>query len=93
VTKRWAADFGHRYNIDHRRNDTRYVSPAQRHAVDDKAILAARDAPYTQARERNPARWSGTTRNWLPIDAVMLNGIYQYFKTAEVGNLVSFSAE
>jgi putative transposase len=26
-----------------------------------------------QARERNPARWSGDTRNWAPIGAVTLN--------------------
>ena len=25
------------------------------------------------ARERNPARWSGTTRDWTPIGAVTLN--------------------
>ena len=40
---------------------------------DDHAILAARHALYTQARERNPARWSGDTRNWSPIGAVTLN--------------------
>lgn len=26
-----------------------------------------------KARERNPARWSGDTRNWTPIGAVTLN--------------------
>ena len=73
MTECWAADFVNWYNIDHRHNGTRCVSPAQRHAGDDKAILAARHALYTQARERNPARWSGTTRNWSPIDTVTLN--------------------
>lgn len=28
---------------------------------------------YLSARERNPARWSGDTRNWAPIGAVTLN--------------------
>jgi hypothetical protein len=28
---------------------------------------------YLRARELNPARWSGDTRNWLPIGAVTLN--------------------
>lgn len=37
------------------------------------AILATRHALYLQARERNPARWSGDTRNWAPIGAVTLN--------------------
>jgi transposase InsO family protein len=69
----WAANFVHWYNFDHRHSGIRYVSPAQRHAGDDHAILAARHALYLQARERNPARWSGTTRNWVPVGAVTLN--------------------
>ena len=28
---------------------------------------------YLQARERNPARWSGSTRDWSHIAAVTLN--------------------
>ncbi len=69
----WATGFVRWYNFDHRHSGIRYVSPAQRHAGDDHAILAARHALYTKARERNPARWSGNTRNWSPIDAVTLN--------------------
>jgi transposase InsO family protein len=69
----WAAGFVRWYNIDHRHSAIRYVSPAQRHAGEDQAILAARHALYTEARERNPARWSRTTRNWSPIGAVTLN--------------------
>jgi hypothetical protein len=33
----------------------------------------ARHALYQQARERNPRRWSGSTRNWTPATAVTLN--------------------
>ncbi len=69
----WAADFVHWYNVDHRHSGIRYVSPAQRHAGEDRAILAARHALYLQARERHPARWSGGTRNWASIGAVTLN--------------------
>jgi len=69
----WAADFVHWYNHEHRHSGIRYVSPAQRHAGDDKAILAARHALYCQARQRNPRRWSGATRNWTPVGAVTLN--------------------
>jgi putative transposase len=69
----WAASFVHWYNVDHRHSGIRYVSPAQRHAGDDLAILAARHALYRRARELNPARWSGHTRNWAPIGAVTLN--------------------
>jgi transposase InsO family protein len=69
----WAADFVHWYNHEHMHSGIRYVSPAQRHAGQDQAILAARQEVYLQARERNPRRWSGTTRNWTPIGAVTLN--------------------
>ncbi len=61
------------YNFDHRHSGICYVSPAQRHAGDDHAILAARHALYTEARQFNPARWSGATRNWSPAGAVTLN--------------------
>jgi putative transposase len=69
----WAADFVQWYNHDHRHSSIGYVTPAQRHEGDDHAILAARHALYTQMRERNPARWSGPTRNWTPVGAVTLN--------------------
>ena len=73
TARAWASAFVHWYNVDHRHSGIRYVSPAQRHAGDDQKILAARHALYTQARENNPARWSGKTRNWSPIVAVTLN--------------------
>ena len=69
----WAVGFVRWYNHDHRHSGIRYVSPAQRHAGDDHAILAARHALYAKARALNPARWSGTTRNWSPIGPVTLN--------------------
>jgi hypothetical protein len=58
---------------DHRHSGIRYVSPAQRHACKDHAILAARHDLYTRCRELHPARWSGKTRNWSPIGVVTLN--------------------
>jgi transposase InsO family protein len=69
----WAASFVRWYNHEHLHSGIRYVSPAQRHAGDDAAILAARHEVYLEARERNPRRWSGDTRNWTPIGAVTLN--------------------
>jgi transposase InsO family protein len=69
----WAASFVHWYNVDHRHSGIRYVSPAQRHAYKDHAILAARHDLYTRCRELHPARWSGKTRNWSPIGVVTLN--------------------
>jgi transposase InsO family protein len=69
----WAAGLVYLYNFDHRHSGIRYVSPAQRHAGNDLAILAARHDLYLRARELNPARWSGDTRNWSPVGAVTLN--------------------
>ena len=69
----WAISFVRWYNVEHRHSGIRYVSPAQRHDGEDHAILAARHALYATARELNPARWSGTTRNWSPMGAVTLN--------------------
>ena len=71
--RQWAADFVHWYNYEHRHSGIRYVTPAQRHAGGDGPVLAARHALYQRARETNPRRWSGRTRNWTPVGAVTLN--------------------
>jgi hypothetical protein len=42
-------------------------------AGDDQSIRSARHALYIKARERNPVRWSGNTRNWSPVGAVTPN--------------------
>jgi putative transposase len=73
AAREWAAAFVFWYNYQHRHSGIRHVSPAQRHAGEDGSILAARHALYQQAREANPRRWSGRTRNWTPIEAVTLN--------------------
>ena len=52
----WAASFVQWYNVEHRHSGIRYVSPAQRHAGKDHAILAARHALYASARDLDPAR-------------------------------------
>ena len=69
----WTAEFVRWYNVDHRHSGIRYVSPQQRHAGEDQAILAARHELYVQAKQRHPARWSGNTRDWSYIDVVTLN--------------------
>jgi putative transposase len=71
--RQWVRKFTSWYNHDHRHSGIRYVSPAQRHAGQDRAILAARHELYTQMKAANPRRWSGHTRNWTPIAAVTLN--------------------
>ena len=73
TARTWAAAFVHWYNVDHRHSGIRYISPTHRHEGKDQAILAAHHALYTKARELNPARWSGNTRNWSAVGAVTLN--------------------
>jgi len=61
------------YNNEHLHSGIRYISPAVRHTGQDRDILEARHHLYSKARQRNPRRWSGNTRNWTPVAAVTLN--------------------
>jgi len=71
--RQWAMRFVQWYNYEHRHSGIRYVTPAQRHTGQDGSVLIARHAVYQDARQRNPQRWSGPTRNWTPAGAVTLN--------------------
>ena len=61
----------HWYN--HAHSGIRDVSPAQRHAGEDVAILTARHALYQEAKAHHPRCGSGATRNGSPIAVVTLN--------------------
>lgn len=69
----WVARFVAWYNDAHRHSGIGYVTPAQRHAGEDVAILAARKAVYERARRRNPERWANGTRAWTRPSTVILN--------------------
>jgi putative transposase len=71
--RRWVTGWVHWYNEEHRHSAIRFVTPAQRHAQVDEKLLRARAEVYEIARQQNPLRWSGPTRNWRFIDAVHLN--------------------
>jgi transposase InsO family protein len=73
AARQWGAQFVHWYNLEHKHSGIRYVSPQQRHTGEDHAILAARHALYTEAKERHPARWARHTRDWSPMGPVTLN--------------------
>jgi len=73
AARQWATRFVRWYNDEHRHSGIRYVTPGQRHAGQDRRVLMVRHALYQEARERNPRRWSGPTRNWTPATAVTLN--------------------
>jgi len=88
----WVREFVHWYNHDHRHSAIRYVSPAERHAGQDRSILSRRHQLYIRAREANPRRWARHTRNWQPIDVVTLNPERNSVVNATVTEKVSASA-
>lgn len=71
--RKWVEEFVRWYNHEHHHSAIRFVTPAQRHSGEERDILKNRKEVYRQAKERNPSRWSGNTRNWNPIDTVILN--------------------
>ena len=70
---RWVACFIDWYNGTHRNSAIRYGTPNQRHHGHERAVLASRHELYQRMRRANPERWSGLTRNWLPVEVVVLN--------------------
>jgi len=73
AARQWVHGFVQWYNNEHRHSAIRYVTPNQRHRGKDKKLLQQREAVYAAARQRNPGRWSGKTRNWNPVTEVWLN--------------------
>jgi transposase InsO family protein len=67
AARTWVKHFTGWYNTKHRHSAIRFVTPSERHAGADTALLAKRHALYPSAHARHPERWSGQTRNWAPI--------------------------
>jgi putative transposase len=73
AARQWVGTFVHWYNREHRHSAVRFVTPEQRHAGQDTALLAKRVEVYEAAKAKHPQRWSGCTRNWQPVQVVHLN--------------------
>jgi len=73
AARQWVHHFVQWYNDEHRHSAIRYVTPNQRHRGEDSDLLGQRKAVYERARQQNPQRWSGKTRNWNPVEEVWLN--------------------
>jgi transposase InsO family protein len=71
--RQWVAGFVAWYNHEHRHSGIQFVTPAQRHAGNDQAILTRRKATYLAAKEAHPNRWSQAIRNWDWCSQVCLN--------------------
>ena len=69
----WVIAFVHWYNNVHQHSGISFVTPAERHQGQDKAILYKRKQLYELARQKNPNRWSNQTRKWDRVDEVYLN--------------------
>ena len=74
----WTHRFVQWYNHEHLHSSLRFVTPAQKHAGEDTAILARRAEVYRAAKERHPERSNGRrTRNWSPVRPTTLNPVSQ----------------
>jgi transposase InsO family protein len=69
----WVGNFVQWYNHEHRHSAINFVTPDERHAGTDKALLSKRVEVYEFAKSLHPGRWSGNTRNWQRISIVHLN--------------------
>jgi putative transposase len=69
----WVLKFVGWYNHEHKHSGLKFISPVQRHKGQSETIMANREAVYQAAKARNPARWSGATRNWNLPEQVWLN--------------------
>ena len=81
AARQWVGTFVNWYNHEHRHSAVRFVTPGQRHAGQDTALLAKRVDVYEAAKAKHPQRWSGCTRNWQPVTVVHLNPDQQKSKT------------
>jgi len=73
ATREWVQTFVQWDHAVHRHSGIRFVTPAERHGGHERAILANRQAIYTEAKHHHPERWSGPIRKWTPKRAVWFN--------------------
>jgi putative transposase len=73
AARAWVERFVYWYNHIHHHSGITFVTPAARHNNKDAKILAKRAKVYELARQQNPNRWSGKTRNWGQTTSVTLN--------------------
>jgi putative transposase len=66
--QQWVMEFVSWYNNEHRHKGIGMVTPAQKHAGEDVAILQKRKEVIEAAKAKNPKRWNG--RNTRKCDVV-----------------------
>jgi transposase InsO family protein len=83
AARRWMTALAGWYNDEHRHSAIGFITPAQRHAGLDQAMLKQRAQVYALARQSHPRRWSGQARVWAYVDTVHLNPDKPESKEAE----------
>jgi len=71
--REWVEEFVSWYNNQHRHSRIKYVTPNEKHRLQDIEILKNRTNLYEAQKSKHPSRWSGQTRNWQPVEHVTLN--------------------
>jgi putative transposase len=89
IARQWVTDLVQWYNHEHRHSAIGFVTPAQRHAGLDEALLNQRKTLYEDARRQNPRRWSQNTRNWNKIHTVHLNPDHAETKNKSTQEIVN----
>lgn len=74
AARQWVLGFVEGYNSAHPHSALKFVTPNQRHAQQDVAILAKRKQVLERAKSQNPERWNHReTRNLEAAQVVYLN--------------------
>ena len=73
VAQAWVVTFVYWYNEVHLHSAIGFVTPSSRHCGLDFEILKQREIVYSEAKRKNPNRWSKNTRNWERVATVNLN--------------------
>lgn len=79
----WAKEFVHWYNCIHLHSGINFVTPEQCHTGAHIEVLKKRKKVYELAKEKNPERWSRSTRNWSAHESVALNPMKKTEKETE----------
>ncbi len=73
IAREWMSEFVQWYNHKHRHSKIKFITPDQRHKGEDNDVLMNCVEVYTQAKAKNPERWSSDTCDWNPVLSVTLN--------------------
>lgn len=69
----WVDKFVGWYNTEHKHSKLIFLTPSERHTLQDRDILEKRRLVLENAKVATPHRWSASVRNCEPVGVVMLN--------------------